>query len=145
MLLIPARPGCDFAAPAAQMLDLRRQLRGAVPIVLCDCGLEGADLRRARELTERYDDLLLLTAAEIEELKRYPQQTEEYLEYAARTVTAEEAGADIDLLFRALRAAYGAYGCFDRAQFDAAEQAALDWANGQKGDIGHKSMAKKLG
>ena len=58
-------PGCDFAAPAAQMLDLRRQLRGAVPIVLCDCGLEGADLRRARELTERYDDLLLLTAAEI--------------------------------------------------------------------------------
>ena len=60
-----ARPGCDFAAPAAQMLDLRRQLRGAVPIVLCDCGLEGADLRRARELTERYDDLLLLTAAEI--------------------------------------------------------------------------------
>ena len=40
MLLIPARPGCDF-------------------------GLEGADLRRARELTERYDDLLLLTAAEI--------------------------------------------------------------------------------
>ena len=61
----PARPGCDFAAPAAQMLDLRRQLRGAVPIVLCDCGLEGADLRRARELTERYDDLLLLTAAEI--------------------------------------------------------------------------------
>ena len=87
----------------------------------------------------------LLTAAEIEELKRYPQQTEEYLEYAARTVTAEEAGADIDLLFRALRAAYGAYGCFDRAQFDAAEQAALDWANGQKGDIGHKSMAKKLG
>ena len=72
----------------------------------------------------------LLTAAEIEELKRYPQQTEEYLEYAARTVTAEEAGADIDLLFRALRAAYGAYGCFDRAQFDAAEQAALDWATG---------------
>ena len=65
MLLIPARPGCDFAARAAQMLDLRRQLRGAVPIVLCDCGLEGADLRRARELTERYDDLLLLTAAEI--------------------------------------------------------------------------------
>ena len=52
-------------ARAAQMLDLRRQLRGAVPIVLCDCGLEGADLRRARELTERYDDLLLLTAAEI--------------------------------------------------------------------------------
>ena len=29
MLLIPARPGCDFAAPAAQMLDLRRQLRGS--------------------------------------------------------------------------------------------------------------------
>ena len=65
MLLIPARPGCDFVAPAAQLLDLRRQLRGAVPIVLCNCGLEGADLRRARELTERYDDLLLLTAAEI--------------------------------------------------------------------------------
>lgn len=87
----------------------------------------------------------LLTAAEIEELKRYPQQTEECLEYAARTATTEEAGADIDLLFRALRAAYGAYGCFDRAQFDAAEQTALDWANGQKKEIGHKTMAKKLG
>lgn len=87
----------------------------------------------------------LLTAAEIEELKRYPQQTEEYLEYAARTVTAEEAKADIDLLFRALHAAYGTYGCFDRAQFDAAEQTALDWANGQKKEIGHKTMAKKLG
>ena len=87
----------------------------------------------------------LLTEAEIEELKRYPQTTEEYLEYAARTVTAEGARADIDLLFRTLRAAYGAYGCFDRAQFDAAEQAALDWADGQKGDIGHKTMAKKLG
>ena len=31
MLLIPARPGCDFAAPAAQMLDLRRQLRERSP------------------------------------------------------------------------------------------------------------------
>ena len=61
----PARGMLLIPAPAAQMLDLRRQLRGAVPIVLCDCGLEGADLRRARELTERYDDLLLLTAAEI--------------------------------------------------------------------------------
>ena len=87
----------------------------------------------------------LLTTAEVEELKRYPQTMVECLEYAARTVTAEEARADIDLLFRALHAAYGAYGCFDRAQFDAAEQAALDWANGQKGDIGHKTMAKKLG
>lgn len=65
MLLVPARPSENFTAPAAQMLDLRRQLRGQVPIVLCDCGLEGADLCRARELTERYDDLLLLTAAEI--------------------------------------------------------------------------------
>ena len=51
--------------PAPQRLDVRGQLRGAGPTVVCDCGLEGADLRRARELTERYDDLLLLTAAEI--------------------------------------------------------------------------------
>lgn len=87
----------------------------------------------------------LLTAAEIEELKRYPQETEEYRKYAARTVTAEEAKADIDLLFRTLSTAYGAYGCFDRAQFDAAEQTALDWADGQKKEIGHKTMAKKLG
>lgn len=65
VLLVPARPGCDFAAPAAQMLDLRRQLRGAVPIVLCDCGLDEAGLSRARELTQRYDNVLLLAPEEI--------------------------------------------------------------------------------
>lgn len=65
MLLIPARPGCDFAAPAAQMLDLRRQLRGLPPIVICDCGLDEAGLSRARELTQRYDNVLLLAPEEI--------------------------------------------------------------------------------
>ena len=82
MLLIPARPGAGPPPPGRSRTARwgplpaaaaagpasgppGRQLRGAVPIVLCDCGLEGADLRRARELTERYDDLLLLTAAEI--------------------------------------------------------------------------------
>ena len=58
MLLIPARPGCDFVAPAAQLLDLRRQLRGAVPIVLCNCGLFFA-----APMSESL--FLLLTAAEI--------------------------------------------------------------------------------
>ena len=65
VLLVPARGSGDFSGPVAQLLDLRRQLRGAVPIVLCDCGLEGADLRRARELTERYDNVLLLAPEEI--------------------------------------------------------------------------------
>ena len=64
MLLIPARPGCDFAAPAASDAGPAAAAAGAFPIVLCDCGLEGATCA-ARELTERYDDLLLLTAAEI--------------------------------------------------------------------------------
>lgn len=65
MLLVPARGSGDFSGPVAQLLDLRRQLRGLPPIVICDCGLDEAGLSRARELTERYDDLLLLTAAEI--------------------------------------------------------------------------------
>lgn len=65
VLLVPARGSGDFSGPVAQLLDLRRQLRGLPPIVICDCGLNEAGLSRARELTERYDDLLLLTAAEI--------------------------------------------------------------------------------
>lgn len=65
VLLVPARGSGDFSGPVAQLLDLRRQLRGLPPIVICDCGLDEAGLSRARELTERYDDLLLLTAAEI--------------------------------------------------------------------------------
>ena len=65
MLLIPARPGCDFAGPVAQLLDLRRHLRGLPPIVICDCGLDEAGLSRARELTQRYDNVLLLAPEEI--------------------------------------------------------------------------------
>ena len=33
MLLIPARGSGDFSGPVAQLLDLRRQLRGLPPIV----------------------------------------------------------------------------------------------------------------
>ena len=135
-------PEFDFQAETASLSELMAEANEARREAV-DAPVNEAAIRPY--VVEDGETAGLLTAAEIEELKRYPQQTEEYLEYAARTVTAEEAGADIDLLFRALRAAYGAYGCFDRAQFDAAEQAALDWANGQKGDIGHKTMAKKLG
>ena len=49
----------------AQLLDLRRQLRGLPPIVICDCGLDEAGLSRARELTQRYDNVLLLAPEEI--------------------------------------------------------------------------------
>ena len=61
-----ARPG-RAAGPGlvAQLLDLRRQLRGLPPIVICDCGLDEAGLSRARELTQRYDNVLLLAPEEI--------------------------------------------------------------------------------
>ena len=49
----------------AVLLDLRRQLRGLPPIVICDCGLDEAGLSRARELTQRYDNVLLLAPEEI--------------------------------------------------------------------------------
>ena len=60
MLLIPARGSGDFSGPVAQ-----RQLRGLPPIVICDCGLDEAGLSRARELTQRYDNVLLLAPEEI--------------------------------------------------------------------------------
>ncbi len=135
-------PKFDFQAETASLSELMAEANEARREAVDTPVIEEAILPYVVEDGEAGG---LLTAAEVEELKRYPQTTEECLEYAARTVTAEEAKADIDLLFRALRAAYGAYGCFDRAQFDAAEQAALDWADGQKGDIGHRAMAKKLG
>ena len=55
----------DFSGPVAQLLDLRRQLRGLPPIVICDCGLDEEGLSRARELTQRYDNVLLLAPEEI--------------------------------------------------------------------------------
>ena len=61
VLLVPARGSGDFS----QLLDLRRQLRGLPPIVICDCGLDEAGLSRARELTQRYDNVLLLAPEEI--------------------------------------------------------------------------------
>ena len=64
-LLVPARGSGDFSGPVAQLLDLRRQLRGLPPIVICDCGLDEAGLSRARELTQRYDNVLLLAPEEI--------------------------------------------------------------------------------
>ena len=42
---------------------LRR--RGLPPIVICDCGLDEEGLSRARELTQRYDNVLLLAPEEI--------------------------------------------------------------------------------
>ena len=65
VLLVPARGSGDFSGPVAQLLDLRRQLRGLPPIVICDCGLDEAGLSRARELTQRYDNVLLLAPEEI--------------------------------------------------------------------------------
>lgn len=65
VLLVPARGSGDFSDPVAQLLDLRRQLRGLPPIVICDCGLDEAGLSRARELTQRYDNVLLLAPEEI--------------------------------------------------------------------------------
>ena len=65
VLLVPARGSGDFSGPVAQLLDLRRQLRGLPPIVICDCGLDEEGLSRARELTQRYDNVLLLAPEEI--------------------------------------------------------------------------------
>lgn len=47
------------------------------------------------------------------------------------TVSQEEALSDVDLLFRALHAAYGAYYYFGAARFDAAQAAVTDWLSGQ--------------
>lgn len=135
-------PEFDFQAETAALSELMAEANEARREAV-DAPVNEAAIRPY--VVEETEAGGLLTAAEVEELKRYPQTMVECLEYAARTVTAEEARADIDLLFRTLRAAYGAYGCFDRAQFDEAEQTALDWVNGQKKEIGHKSMAKKLG
>ena len=64
VLLVPARGSGDFSGPVAQLLDLRRQAP-QLPIVICDCGLDEAGLSRARELTQRYDNVLLLAPEEI--------------------------------------------------------------------------------
>ena len=64
VLPAPARGSGDFSGPVAQLLDLRRQLRGLPPIVICDCGLDEEGLS-LRELTQRYDNVLLLAPEEI--------------------------------------------------------------------------------
>ena len=58
VLLVPARGSGDFSGPVGQ-------LRGLPPIVICDCGLDEAGLSRAQELTQRYDNVLLLAPEEI--------------------------------------------------------------------------------
>lgn len=55
VLLVPARGSGDFSGPVAQL----------PPIVICDCGLDEEGLSRARELTQRYDNVLLLAPEEI--------------------------------------------------------------------------------
>ena len=48
------------------------------------------------------------------------------------TVSREDALSDVDLLFRALHAAYGAYYYFGAARFDAAQAAVTDWLSEQE-------------
>ena len=70
------------------------------------------------------DSASLLTDAEIASLLEQ--------RYSVGTVSREDALSDVDLLFRALHAAYGAYYYFGAARFDAAQAAVTDWLSEQE-------------
>lgn len=50
---------------------------------------------------------------------------------AADQLTYDQAAKDVDILFRAFQAAYGAYYYFGEAAFDAAEAELMDWLKGK--------------
>ncbi len=66
----------------------------------------------------------LLTDAEISALLSTSERD-------VKTVSAADAKSDIDLLFRALHATYGAYYYFGEAAWDQAERAVMAWLEGQ--------------
>lgn len=70
------------------------------------------------------DSASLLTDAEIASLLTMRDPVD--------TVSREDALSDVDLLFRALHAAYGAYYYFGAARFDAAQAAVTDWLSEQE-------------
>ncbi len=75
-------------------------------------------------LVEDPEDATLLTDEECESiLAKNPQKD---------SVSGAEAVADTDLLFRALRASYGAYYYFGAEKFDAARAEVMDWLEGQE-------------
>ena len=66
----------------------------------------------------------LLTSAEVNALKNAGERWVE-------SVTYEQAVSDVDLLFRALHAGYGAYYYFGKAAYDNAEAEVMAWLNGK--------------
>lgn len=70
------------------------------------------------------DSASLLTDAEVASLLEQRDPVD--------TVSREDALSDVDLLFRALHAAYGAYYYFGAARFDAAQAAVTDWLSEQE-------------
>ncbi|MBQ6934119.1 MAG: hypothetical protein IJN37_07000 [Clostridia bacterium] len=66
----------------------------------------------------------LLTSAEVNALKNAGDKWVE-------TVTYEQAAYDVDLLFRALHAGYGAYYYFGKDAYDNAEAEVMAWLNGK--------------
>jgi hypothetical protein len=66
----------------------------------------------------------LLTSAEIQSLLYWAPQP--------ATLTYDQAAYDVDLLFRALHASYGAYYYFGQNAFDAAEKQVMTWLSSQQ-------------
>lgn len=76
----------------------------------------------------------LLTDAEVDSL---------YQDHARKNVSAEEAKKDINLYFRTLKCAYGAYYYFGADKFEHAEKEMLAWAEKQK-SVSADSLSKEL-
>lgn len=66
-----------------------------------------------------------------------------YEDHKLKNVSAEEAKKDINLYFRALKCAYGAYYYFGADKFERAEKKMLAWAEKQK-SISAYSLSKEL-
>lgn len=67
--------------------------------------------------------------------------------HSMRYLMEADAKADVDLLFRALHSAYGAYYYFGQDAFDAAEQEVLTWLDGRgmmTGDAFGEQLSKSL-
>lgn len=107
------KPAVDFSALLDLFSDKHRAMVAA----------EGAFDDFDRYTATDREAAQLLTKAEITSLLR-ENDTPETISYAA-------AAQDVDLLFRALRSAYGAYYYFGADAFDSAQAEIMDWLSGR--------------
>lgn len=117
----PSVPAFDFQAEGLPLSELLAQAAAEHK--------DSMTLRITQQDAASYfpndpDSASLLTDAEIASLLTRS--------YSAGTVSREDALSDVDLLFRALHAAYGAYYYFGAARFDAAQAAVADWLSEQE-------------